>query len=118
MARRMVVYRGEYAAGHPTYDPASPAACRRHDGPLEDITNIVYSEQDDKAIEEWIRKSVSTAWHSMSTCPMGKQEDGGVVDARLNVHGVKGLRVAGEPDSRRQSRPWVIHAKPLRRLVC
>lgn len=31
----------------------------------------------------------------MATCPMKAQSAGGVVDARLNVYGTKGLKLAG-----------------------
>jgi len=36
---------------------------------------------------------VETIYHPTSTCKMAKKEDGGVVDARLRVYGVEGLRV-------------------------
>ena len=32
----------------------------------------------------------------MATCPMKARAVGGVVDARLNVYGTKGLKLAGE----------------------
>ncbi|EDW51060.1 glucose dehydrogenase [FAD, quinone] [Drosophila sechellia] len=47
----------------------------------------------------YIRYFYVGAWHSVGTCRMAprkevdSQEDGGVVDERLRVHGVKGLRV-------------------------
>ena len=45
-----------------------------------------------KALEEWIRDN---AWghHASCTCPIGSKEAGGVLDSRLRVHGVAGLRV-------------------------
>lgn len=44
------------------------------------------------ALEQWVRDN---AWghHASCTCPMGPREAGGVLDSRLNVHGVAGLRV-------------------------
>ena len=35
------------------------------------------------------------AWghHASCTCAIGEEQQGGVVDTRLNVHGTKGLRV-------------------------
>lgn len=48
---------------------------------------------DDAAILDYARGSGQTAWHSVGTCRMGTA-DSGVVDARLRVHGVGGLRVA------------------------
>ena len=46
---------------------------------------------------EYVRNYTITDWHPVGTCGMGPWSDtkrgGGVVDARLRVHGVKGLRV-------------------------
>jgi alcohol oxidase len=92
----MKVYRGEVALGHPQFAPDSAAACKRHDGPITDDSKIIYTEADNKLIEDWIRGSVISAWHSMSTCPMGNKGEGGVVDPKLNVYGVAGLKVAGQ----------------------
>ena len=51
------------------------------------------SESD--AIREDIRKRVGTVFHPCGTCMMGADaSDGAVVDARLRVHGIDGLRVA------------------------
>lgn len=96
MARRMKVYRGEVALGHPQFALDSAAACKRHEGPITDDSKIVYTEADDTAIEDWIRGSVISAWHSMSTCPMGNRDEGGVVNDKLNVYGVEGLKIAGK----------------------
>jgi choline dehydrogenase-like flavoprotein len=45
-----------------------------------------------KALEDWVRDN---AWghHASCTCPIGDRADGGVLDTRLRVHGVRGLRV-------------------------
>lgn len=49
--------------------------------------------EDDEAILEWIRASAVSIFHPTGTCKMGN--DGmAVVDHRLRVHGVAGLRVA------------------------
>ena len=42
---------------------------------------------------EFIRENAGTLWHPVGTCRMG-DDDMAVVDARLRVHGVEGLRVA------------------------
>ena len=39
------------------------------------------------------RQASTTLGHFVGTCKMSKREDGGVVDARLKVHGIEGLRV-------------------------
>ena len=41
---------------------------------------------------DYARETGQTAWHTVGTCRMGRPEDS-VVDARLRVHGVQGLRV-------------------------
>lgn len=45
---------------------------------------------------EWILENTVTDWHPVGTCSMGGREGikAGVVDERLRVYGVKGLRVA------------------------
>jgi len=45
--------------------------------------------------EDYVRKNATTCFHPSSTCKMGTTSDpGAVVDARLRVRGVQGLRVA------------------------
>ena len=93
--RRMKTYRGELPGGHPTFAPDSRAANVTASGDLpEDIQDIVYTAEDNKTIEDWLRNHVETTWHSMGTCKMGPHNEGGVVDSRLNVYGVEGLKVA------------------------
>ncbi|GFP59010.1 alcohol oxidase 1 [Trichoderma asperellum] len=60
---------------------------------------LKYSSKDIKAIEEWVKRHVESTWHSLGTCSMAPKEGNsivkhGVLDDRLNVHGVKGLKVA------------------------
>jgi choline dehydrogenase len=47
---------------------------------------------DDAALLEYARETGQTAWHTVGTCRMGRPGEA-VVDARLRVHGVAGLRV-------------------------
>ena len=56
--------------------------------------DIVYTKEDDAAIDDWIADHVETTWHSLGTCAMKAREEGGVVDSHLNVYGVRGLKVA------------------------
>ncbi|KAK3065675.1 Alternative oxidase, mitochondrial, partial [Teratosphaeriaceae sp. CCFEE 6253] len=56
-------------------------------------------KEDLLAVEEWVKRHVETTWHSLGTCSMAPKEGNsivkhGVLDERLNVHGVKGLKVA------------------------
>lgn len=50
-------------------------------------------EDDDAAILDWARNTATTIYHPTGTCKMGK-DDRAVVDERLRVYGVDGLRVA------------------------
>jgi choline dehydrogenase len=47
------------------------------------------------ALEEYVRGYAGTLWHPVGTCRMGAPDDpGAVLDPRLRVRGVAGLRVA------------------------
>ncbi|KAJ3505338.1 hypothetical protein NLJ89_g7474 [Agrocybe chaxingu] len=49
--------------------------------------------KSDKEIEALVRERVETVYHPTSTCRMAPLEQGGVVDNKLRVYGVQGLRV-------------------------
>lgn len=51
------------------------------------------ADADDEELLAYARETGQTAWHTVGTCRMGSPDEG-VVDARLRVHGVHGLRVA------------------------
>ncbi|KAI0665482.1 alcohol oxidase [Trametes maxima] len=67
---------------------------------LTDAT--VPADETDAALDAWARTCCRTTYHYSSTCRMGHSPSatdgdglrGAVVDARLRVHGVRGLRVA------------------------
>lgn len=77
--------------------PASVSFLNSH---RQDIHEDLKDTKEDIAhIEEWVKRHVETTWHSLGTCSMAPKEGNsmvkhGVVDERLNVHGVKGLKVA------------------------
>lgn len=48
---------------------------------------------DEQATLDWARKTAVTIYHPTGTCKMGV-DDRSVVDPRLRVHGIEGLRVA------------------------
>jgi choline dehydrogenase len=51
--------------------------------------------QDDRALDAWISRAADTVYHPVGTCRMGPDHDAmAVVDARLRVRGIEGLRVA------------------------
>jgi choline dehydrogenase len=51
-------------------------------------------QETDEYIREFIRRRAVTVYHPTSTCKMGQADDPStVVDTRLRVHGIQGLRV-------------------------
>ncbi|KAJ9624569.1 hypothetical protein H2203_005304 [Taxawa tesnikishii (nom. ined.)] len=48
---------------------------------------------DDATLLEYIKSELITVWHGSGTARMLPQSDGGVVDNRLKVYGVQGLRI-------------------------
>ncbi|HEX3065056.1 MAG TPA: GMC oxidoreductase, partial [Dongiaceae bacterium] len=49
--------------------------------------------QGDDALIQDIRQRAGTVFHPVSTCRMGPDAADSVVDARLKVHGLAGLRI-------------------------
>jgi len=95
IARRMEYYQGDVVAGHPTFAEGSQAATQLARKPVEiSASNIVYSKEDDDAIDDFHRRNIQTSWHSIGTCAMKPRDQGGVVDERLNVYGVQNLKIA------------------------
>lgn len=94
IVRRMDTYRGEYGPGHPPFSTSSDAAACHVDAPLSDVRDIKYSDEDDKVLEQWVRRNVGSTWHSMGTCKMAPESDLGVVDSNLGVYGVRNLKIA------------------------
>ncbi|TCD66637.1 hypothetical protein EIP91_001104 [Steccherinum ochraceum] len=94
-ARRMACYRGEHPPQQPAFAKDSPAAVNEEPFPVGiDAPVIQYTQEDDEAIRNFVRQNVNTVWHALGTCAMMPRERGGVVDSRLNVYGVRGLKVA------------------------
>jgi len=64
--------------------------------PMQNVTVVEHrpgpSVADDDALLEYARDSGQTAWHAVGTCRMGADATA-VVDERLRVRGVSGLRV-------------------------
>ncbi len=49
--------------------------------------------QSDEELLDWVRHNAETTYHPVGTCKMGN-DPRAVVDERLRVHGIEGLRVA------------------------
>lgn len=58
------------------------------------LTEIIPGDavQDDTGLRDFIRQNARTVYHPVGTCAMGNGP-AAVVDPRLRVHGIKGLRV-------------------------
>jgi choline dehydrogenase len=67
--------------------------------PLKDLVTeehapgVGVGRDDDEAVLDWARSTATTIYHPTGTCKMG-QDKMAVVDSRLRVHGLSGLRVA------------------------
>jgi choline dehydrogenase-like flavoprotein len=58
-------------------------------------TSDVYTEgvESDDAIRKVLRARVDTVYHPVGTCKMGTGDPLAVVDPKLKVHGIEGLRI-------------------------
>ena len=65
--------------------PALKAYSRSESAPGEGM-------QTDSQLERWVRQTAETAYHPVGTCKMGV-DDMAVVDSRLRVRGLTGLRI-------------------------
>ncbi|CAE6472065.1 unnamed protein product [Rhizoctonia solani] len=76
-ARRMPGYRGEYAPLHPRFPEGSAASCIRLDGPPSvSVQDLVYTPDDNIAVEEFVRERGGTTWHSVATVQMKPKDKG------------------------------------------
>ncbi|KAF8161719.1 hypothetical protein K438DRAFT_305216 [Mycena galopus ATCC 62051] len=66
------------------------------------LDHLAHLKTDDE-LRDLVRERVETVYHPTSTCRMAPKEDNGVVDARLRVYGVQGLRVCDASIF-----PWII----------
>ena len=67
--------------------PAFAAAGGAEVNPGADVTSTT-------ALADYLRKNLTTSFHPVGTCKMGPHDDAqAVVDHRLRVHGIEGLRV-------------------------
>jgi len=66
---------------------------------MAELISEIYSPSpqmsaDDAALERFVRGGVKTTYHPLGTCKMGQDPAHSVVDTKLCVHGIDGLRVA------------------------
>ena len=67
--------------------PALQAVTQRELAPGPEVAS-------DAAMLEFARTDASTVFHQCGTCRMSRARENAVVDHRLRVHGIEGLRVA------------------------
>ncbi|TFK33230.1 GMC oxidoreductase-domain-containing protein, partial [Crucibulum laeve] len=67
-----------------------------------DLDHELHLKTDDE-LKDLVRERVETVYHPTTTCRMAPLEQGGVVDSKLRVYGVKGLRVCDASIF-----PWII----------
>lgn len=100
-----IIDPGYYAGPHGELDLDIMTHCARfahtisRTSPLSDIVRGPASpatSDDDSLLRDWVVNNTVTDWHPVGTCSMGGRGgiSAGVVDERLRVYGVKGLRVA------------------------
>jgi choline dehydrogenase len=79
-------------------DLVTGIACAReigNAGPLKDFgkRETHPGSIQGRELEQYLRNGLVTFWHQSCTAKMGR-DDNSVVDSKLRVHGVQGLRVA------------------------
>jgi choline dehydrogenase len=91
----MTLARRTKQGGYPLVDLDVPSSGPDPKGKTEghDKGTATGTASDDE-LNRFIDTHLQSSYHYSSTCRMGKREDGGVVDDRLRVHGVQGLRIA------------------------
>ena len=67
-----------------------------YDDIIDEITAPTAADlESNETLDAWLRRNISTSYHISGTCKMGPDDDAmAVVDTRLRVRGVAGLRVA------------------------
>ncbi|OQO09303.1 hypothetical protein B0A48_04701 [Cryoendolithus antarcticus] len=91
---------------HGAMDLTLQQLCTEHIGqrimstaPLKDLilkrVSPTKEESSGQALQDWLVNNMIIDWHPVGSCSMGGRlaAEGGVVDSRLQVYGVEGLRV-------------------------
>ncbi|KAJ7227424.1 hypothetical protein GGX14DRAFT_489050 [Mycena pura] len=73
-----------------------------HSDTSPELDHATHLKTDDE-LREIVRERVETVYHPTSTCRMAPKDQGGVVDSRLRVYGIDGLRICDASIF-----PWII----------
>lgn len=126
--RRLPSYRGEVASTHPAFAASSKAAAGARSGPVPvGAPDIEYTAEDEAALEAYIRRVVSTTWHSVSLLPRRAwlfdvsycaNDDGMMADRDVCDEEARGWRRSGLEAERiwhrrPESRGYVLAAQQL-----
>jgi choline dehydrogenase len=66
--------------------------CREHGYTFQDM--ILPDSESEEDLDNYIRRRVRSSFHYTSTCKMAPEQERGVVDDELKVHGIPNLRIA------------------------
>lgn len=78
----------------PDYGEVAPGKSVQTDKDiLEYVSYLVSLLPPDTDGSRYIKNTATTVWHACGTCRMLPEADGGVVDPRLRLYGVKKLRI-------------------------
>ena len=72
------------------------------DSKRKDLDHQLHLKSDEEIIE-LIKERVATVYHPASSCRMAPSSEQGVVDSKLRVYGIRGLRVCDASIF-----PWVV----------
>ncbi|NBX06349.1 MAG: choline dehydrogenase, partial [Betaproteobacteria bacterium] len=76
-----------------TRRPAMPCTRRRASTTPLEVSGPIAQVQSEEQIFADFGQRAGSVYHASCTCAMGPDTSSGVVDARLRVHGIAGLRV-------------------------
>jgi choline dehydrogenase len=71
--------------------------------------DLDHAAKTDEEVRELVKERVETVYHPTSTCRMAPAEENGVVDSKLRVYGIKGLRVCDASIF-----PWIVSGHTVR----
>ncbi|KAK7463429.1 hypothetical protein VKT23_006781 [Stygiomarasmius scandens] len=74
-------------------EPIASRIDQTYKGPRSNEMDTYQIEKTDKELEGFVKERLETLYHPASSCRMAPEKDLGVVDSRLRVYGIKGLRV-------------------------
>ena len=81
------------------------------DSQRKDLDHQLHLKSDEEIIE-LIKERVATVYHPASSCRMAPSTEQGVVDSKLRVYGIRGLRVCDASIF-----PWLVSGHTVSHLI-